>query len=367
MTIDTNGHLFGTTSSGGDYGDGTVFELMTDTNDPFMGYDEFIVLASFNGANGADPQGGLIDVGGALCGTTYGGGTYGDGTVFYLQPGLDLINDLYNFQGSDGANPNGRLVEDLNGDLLGTTEHGGPSGCDTVFEEEWNGTFIANLATFDGSAGTSPQGSLVLDSNGNLYGTTSSGSAGDGSGTIFEVQAGSSSITTLATFGNGGPSTPLGGLVMDSNGNLFGTTLNGGDGTVFELTSGSSTITTLHTFGGFDGESPYAGLFEDNNGNLYGVTAYGGAYGGGTVFLVATTPSNGVVNQAFNQTIQGAGGTGALTFSESGTLPPGLTLSSTGVISGTPTAPGSWTFALTVTDATGVSTSLSYTINITLS
>ncbi len=121
-----------------------------------------------------------------------------------------------------------------------------------------------------------------MDSSGNLYGTTSSGGA-DGDGTVFELAQGSGTITTLAVL-TAPPTVQarLGGLVMDSSGNLYGTASQLGasnDGTVFELAQGSGTITSLASFNGTDGAYPVAGLIMDSSGNLYGTTYYGGASG----------------------------------------------------------------------------------------
>ena len=125
-----------------------------------------------------------------------------------------------------------------------------------------------------------------MDSSGNLYGTTEIGGA-DNDGTVFEVAKGSSTITTLATFSGSTGTEPAGGfLLLDSSGNLYGTTgviLNGStgetgnDGTVFELAKGSRTITTLASFNGTNGAGPESALVMDSSGNLYGTTAEGGA------------------------------------------------------------------------------------------
>jgi len=136
-----------------------------------------------------------------------------------------------------------------------------------------------------------------MDSSGNLYGTADLGGA-SGYGAVFELAQGSGTITTLASFNGTNGEYPLAGLIMDSSGNLYGTTVYGGassDGTVFELAHGSGTITTLASFNGTDGANPYAGLIMDSSGNLDGTTNAGGAGGLGTVFelsgAVAAQPS----------------------------------------------------------------------------
>src|SRR5262249_35148358 len=135
-----------------------------------------------------------------------------------------------------------------------------------------------------------PYGRLLLDSSGNLFGTTQRGGAG-GIGTVFELAAGSSTITTLASFqGDTTYPDPNGDLVRDSHGNLFGTTWHGGAfgyGRVFEVAAGSGAVTTVASFNGTNGANPLAGLVMDSSGNLFGTTQYGGTSNSGTVFEVA--------------------------------------------------------------------------------
>ena len=165
-----------------------------------------------------------------------------------------------------------------------------------------------------------------MDSSGNLYGTASQGGAYGG--TVFELAKGSGMITTLASFNGTNGVEPLGGLIMDSSGNLYGTTEYGGPdfevgaaaGTVFELAQGSGTITTLASFNGANGLQPHAGLIMDDNGNLYGTTFAGGAFGAGTVFELANTAALSVAS-TFNATLLQNVTSGSIklaTFNESG-------------------------------------------------
>ncbi len=161
-----------------------------------------------------------------------------------------------------------------------------------------------------------------MDGSGNLYGTTSSGGTG-GTGTVFKVVTGSGAITTLASF-SGSDGTPAGGLVMDASGNLYGTTTYGGAdnaGTVFEVAKGSSTIATLHAFDGTDGSLPLGGLIMDASGNLYGTTSSGGAGGEGAVFelspsaaaptVTGISPAAGAMSGGTTVTITGTNLAGA--------------------------------------------------------
>ncbi len=129
-------------------------------------------------------------------------------------------------------------------------------------------------------------GPLILDAAGNLYGTTSEGGVNT-DGTVFEIAAGTHTLTTLATFNGANGQNPATALTLDAAGNLYGTTIRGGannDGTVFEIAAGTNTITTLFTFNGANGINPYSSLLADSAGNLYGTTSGGGPLGGGTVF-----------------------------------------------------------------------------------
>ncbi|HMK90235.1 MAG TPA: choice-of-anchor tandem repeat GloVer-containing protein, partial [Methylocystis sp.] len=200
------------------------------------------------------------------------------------------------------------LVADANGDLFGVTSSGGANGDGAVFELQNTGTVSAPsyaptptlLASFDGSNGSTPQGPLVADANGDLFGVTSSGGA-NGDGAVFELQntgtvsapSYASAPTTLFSFDGVDGATPQGGLVIDSSGDLFGVTSSGGangDGVAFELPpSAVSSPTALLSFDSSNGSSPLAGLYAGPNGGLYGATSAGGANGDGSVFELPTS------------------------------------------------------------------------------
>ena len=199
---------------------------------------------------------------------------------------------LYSFKGSpDGFGPSGGLISDQSGNLFGVTSQGGANGLGTVFELSPNGTGGWNetvLYNFTGGAdGQYPGAALIWDSHGNLYGTTGGGGYGCAPkcGSAFELSPGSNgwTITVLHTFTGGRDGgTVAGGVVMDSAGNLYGTTAAfgpKGSGTVFRLSNsgGAWTLTTLHAFElGVNGADPEGLLVLGSDGAIYGTTAYGG-------------------------------------------------------------------------------------------
>jgi uncharacterized repeat protein (TIGR03803 family) len=283
---DSSGNLYGETALGGPSDAGTIFELA-------HGSSTITTLATFNVTNGKFPVGGLImDSSGNLYGTTSSGGTSGDGTIFQLAHGSSTITTLASFNGINGVSPQFGLLRDSSGNLYGTTEGGGASGAGSVFELAHGSSTITTLASFSSNAFSEvprPSG-LVMDGSGNLYGTTALGGA-SGDGSVFELAHGSGNITTLASFNYTDGDAPHSGVIMDSSGNLFGATSGGGTGlsfpgpgTVFELAHGSGNITTLASFSVAKGVTPVAGLVMDSSGNLYGTTTGGGANNYGTIF-----------------------------------------------------------------------------------
>ena len=197
------------------------------------------------------------------------------------------------------------LITDAAGDLFGMSRS---NGDDTVFEIAKTSTGYARtptvLATFSGDAGYGPQPGLLVDTAGDLFGTTVYGGV-NGAGTVFEIAKTStdyaSAPTVLVSFNyyvDG--SYPQAGLIADAAGNLFGTTYNGpyngeswASGTVFEIaktsTGYASTPTVLASFNSADGSGPQATLTTDAAGDLFGTTIYGGAYSDGVVFEIAKT------------------------------------------------------------------------------
>jgi uncharacterized repeat protein (TIGR03803 family) len=292
LVRDKDDTFYGTSIYGGAAGGyGTVFSLDST--------GEETVLHSFaSNPDGADPYGGLIrDADGTLYGTTvFGGAAGGYGTVFELDKAGKLTL-LHSFAGTpDGEDPYGGLVRDADGNLYGTSVYGGTAGgYGTVFKLNKAGKFTL-LHSFSGTPdGVNPHSALIRDNKGDLFGTTEYGGNAGGYGTVFEITA-AGKLKLLHSFaGMPDGSNPYASLVRDTAGNLYGTTFYGGVngyGSVFEL-SKSGKLSVLHSFNySPDGGHPVGGLIIDQAGNLYGTTSAGGDTscgfsGCGTVFEVA--------------------------------------------------------------------------------
>jgi uncharacterized repeat protein (TIGR03803 family) len=286
----TDGDLYGTTSVGGaNYGAGTVFKITPG--------GKLTMLHSFDGTDGAYPGAGLVQStnragNGDFYGTTEQGGANGYGTVFKITPDGRLTT-LHGFDGTDGAYPYAGLVQTTDGNFYGTTEYAGAYNYGTVFKIAPDGR-LTTLHSFGGAQdGAYPFAGLIQSTNraadGNLYGTTDDGGAG-GHGTVFKITL-SGKLTTLHSFNGADGGYPRAALVLATDGNFYGTTeygeYNGGRyyGTVFKITPGGK-LTTLHTFDGKDGANPYAGLIQASDGNFYGTTLNGGSNGDGAIFKI---------------------------------------------------------------------------------
>ncbi len=338
VILDSAGNLYGATGFGGDTlacsgGCGVIFELK-----PVSGGWTESVIHTFKSGTGS--PGVILDGSGNLYSTT-GGGAYGFGAVFELVRSTGWTEQiLYSFQGgpNDTAYPHGLLTFDAAGNLFGATGIGGIFELSPVSggwsesvlfafpipQQQQNipGGLVLDGAgnifgtTYDqgvfelthGSSGWTEttlrptkayMGGLIFDGAGNLYGADGLGATNTSLGTVFKLTFASSTwtSTTIYNFPNGCSQNPIGGLIFDTAGNLYGTALNSGDfswGTVFELIpSGSRWIQkALYDFrGGNDGAHPFGSLVFDGSGNLYGATAQGGPYGGGTIFELSRNSS----------------------------------------------------------------------------
>jgi uncharacterized repeat protein (TIGR03803 family) len=348
MTSDTAGNLYGVTYYGGDssncgadIGCGTVFELS-----PASGttWTQTTIYNFQNLADGAYPLGGLVfDAAGNVYGTSTSGGAYSAGVAFELSPASGnswTFTALYSFgQTRQSVPPGSPLTLDAAGNLYGITLGGGRYSYGSAFKlSNVGGVWKEQiLHSFGGPGdGAQPFGPLVIDAQGNLYGTTSAGGSTTW-GTVFELSRQSSGAwkeNLLYTFASGG--TPEAGLTLDSAHNLYGTTFAGGAhgaGAVFRVTRVKENgnlvwkYIQLHSFtGGTDGSNPASPLTFDASGNLYGTDAQSsdncqGFYGCWQVYKLSVG-SNGLWNIGALYPIpaQSDAGTGGLILDSSGDI-----------------------------------------------
>jgi uncharacterized repeat protein (TIGR03803 family) len=289
-----DGALYGITAQGGSDNEGTLYRLTPQASlcKSFSCPWNLTTLHSFAGLDGRLPYvvAPVFDAAGNLYGTTGLGGANGEGAIFQaVRSGgtwtESVIHSMDDF--TEGAYPPSSVVADRAGNLYGVVENS-PTGFGAVFELNastgWTLSILYNFT--ERSGGAAPIGSLIVDAAGNLYGTTSSCASSCG-GTVFELSpvVNGWTFATLYSFtgpANGGPAGPL---TMDASGNLYGTAVAAGAngyGSVFKLTHTQSgwTYTSLHDFDRSDGAGPYGGVVLDSSGNIYGTAAYGGANGG---------------------------------------------------------------------------------------
>jgi uncharacterized repeat protein (TIGR03803 family) len=340
----SDGNLYGTTSVGGTnvnynvsgtFGYGTIFKITTNgvlTTLYSFGADFDNGFSSVP-LDGQNPSCGLVQGSdGNFYGTTEGGGNEGgDGTVFKITTNGVLTN-LYSFDGYQGYDPRGGLVQGGDGNLYGTTWRGGIdfdlgdyANNGTLFKISTNGALngvLTSSFSFNAYDGALPSAGLMRGSDGNFYGTTKVGGTNFGFGTVFKVTT-NEVLTSLYSFADGSDgSYPVAGLVQDGNGILYGTTYGaygtiyeGGtndSGTVFKINPDGTGFTTLYSFSPIstnsagvytnsDGASPEASLILVGN-TLYGTTSAGGSSGVGTVFSLTlpVPPQLNIISDGVN-------------------------------------------------------------------
>ena len=421
LVFDQEGNIYGTTVAGGSSQMGTVYELTPSDG----GWTENVLWTFGGGNDGGKPRAGVIfDNAGNLYGTTQIGGTNGFGSIFQLAPAGSgwSQSTLYSFQnGNDGGSPAGGLIFDPSGSLYGTATSKGQGGGGTAFEltPRQNGTWAFSvLYAFAGQGGGGPQASLAMDAAGNLYGTTyKDGASGSGSAFRLTPSNGSWVYTDLHDFSLGSDGAqPVGNLVLDADGNLYGTAFAAGGfgyGVVFEITpllitTGSLPPGTVnnpysanlsvtggappYTWSIIKGSLPAGLTLGANNGVISGTPTTAGTSNftvqvGDSESPPATTTAAlsitilspllittsslppGAVNDPYSATLTAAGGLPPYTWSIiSGSLSAGLSLdANSGLISGTPTTPGTSNFTVEVSDSQSppatAAAALSITVN----
>ena len=313
VSIDSSGKLYGTTTSYGSHGTGVVYKLVPPTGGG--SWTESVVYNLGGTNDGKYPYSGvLIGSNGDLFGTTINGGQLGlnYGTFYEVSPTSGTEIGEFSFSGG-GSGQNeytlGNVIQDSSGNFYGTSYLGGAHNQGAVWKLSFSSPFVVEtvIYSFNRTAtnldGITPYAGLVMDSSGNLYGTTYKGGTGAGCqsagcGTVFKLSpsGGTTWNETIlysfdATLGDG--VFPESNLIIDNSGNLIGTTTVGsatGNGEVFQI-SPSGTKTVIHSFTGgtTDGSQPWSGVTMDASGNLWGTTRNGGAHNYGTVYKLTNT------------------------------------------------------------------------------
>ncbi len=289
VALGRDGMLYGSTYNGNGNGGftdfGTLFRVAPNGQN-------FATLYSFSGgADGANPDDLKLTLlsDGLFYGTTSTGGANGGGTIFRLDPATLTLTTLYSFSAAAGVDAGLMLGRD--GNLYGTTYTGGANGGGSVFRFDPNTSTLTSLHDFTGPDGQNPvPGALMQGSDMNLYGTTQLG----GYGTVYRLNPNSGAFTTLHMFSGGvlEGRMPLGGVTEAADGYLYGTTVLGGQGygTVYRVHPTTGAYNIVVQFGNSNGRSPSGNLLSADDGSLYGVTRLGGAFNGGTVYRLSFAP-----------------------------------------------------------------------------
>jgi uncharacterized repeat protein (TIGR03803 family) len=306
LAFDANGNIYGTTQAGGTNGTGTVYELSPKSGG---GWKEK-VLYSFSASgttDGTDPSAGMtIAADGTMYSTTPDGGAYQAGVIFSMKKTSKgwkqtVIKNLDN--SSTGGYPYEGLMMDTAGNLYGAAPTGGASGQGVIYrlsptKKGWVDTVIHSFTNENGGGSGLYWIDLISDKSGNIYGATSFGGT-NGTGTVWELvysetkkSYSESVLYEFGASGSGDGNNPYGGLAMDSEGNLYGTTLNGGAsnlGTSYKLTKHGKIWkeTVLHSFlGANDGSAPTGNAYLDAKGRVYGMAEVGGTSNLGVVYRI---------------------------------------------------------------------------------
>jgi len=317
VTVASNGDIYGTSLYGGTSSLGNIWKIAAGTS-------TITTVASFTGTNGQYPYGGVtIDSSGNLYGTTYSGGASSSGTVWTVTAGTSTITTIASFNGTNGANPYCSVTRDSSGNLYGTAYAGGANNCGVVWKIASGTSTLSAIDSFSyNTTGYGSYGGVSIDSSGNLYGTTYSGGA-SASGTIWKIASGTSTITTVASLTTTTGKLPQSSVTVDSSGNLYGVAASGGSlkyGTIWKVAAGTSTVTVVANFNRTNGSYPYGGVLVASNGNLYGTCYNGGTAGYGTVWKVASGTSTITTLVNFTGTSNGANPYGVLAADSSGNL-----------------------------------------------
>lgn len=304
----SNGKMYGVTPTGGATNGGVLFET-------YPGSTTYFARWHFSQYyDGNNPQGGLVE---ASNGKVYGSTTNAGyenfyGALFEFDPNTLLTWPKHYFTAATGYSPRGSMVATATGKVYGTCASGGSVGWGVLFEYDPATTAWTVKHNFDVTTGSEPVAGLIMGSNGKLYGTTSKGGA-NGLGVLFEYNLATSTFTKLHDFTSATGTLPTGNLMQASNGKLYGLCPGGGAndaGVIFEYDIATPQYTLKHSFVSGDpiGERPFGGLAESPNGKLYGLTTRNISNGVNISVVIEFNPANGSVGYKLGATfLKGAG------------------------------------------------------------
>jgi uncharacterized repeat protein (TIGR03803 family) len=272
LVPDAAGNMYGTTHAGGANGAGNVFVVSASTHSVST-----VVSMAFSNLNS---HGGLVSDGSGNFDLATDSGIY---TVNLSTQALTLLGS---FPASAGSDSYGNLYRDSSGNIYGINSAGGTSSDGTIFKMNGSTHVVSTVLTFNGSNGATPEGGLVADTHGNLYGTTSAGGTG-GKGTVFEFDPSTNNLSTLVNFdGTTNGSTPICTLVIDSLGNLYGST----GATLFEIDGTTHAYAQLASFSGTGISKVSGNLVMDSQGDIFGTAFSGGTNAAGVIFEASPIP-----------------------------------------------------------------------------
>lgn len=273
-----DGQLYGTCQYGGNENAGAVFKMTTGGS--------ITLLQTLSGSNaGAEPLGALVvGANNVLYGTTSVGGKYGCGTVFQVTTN-GFFNKIHDFSGSDGSSPAAALTFGADGLLYGTTEYGGVNNYGTVFQMSLAGTINWHFS-FNNTNGAYPSGPMVQGSDLSVFGTTGYGGT-NGFGSVFKISSAGTFTPLYSLPGEISGSNPMGGLVLGGDNNLYGSVAYGGAnelGALFMIDTAGGFSPLYNFTGDSDGANPMANLCRSGSYNFYGADVLGGTNDGGSIY-----------------------------------------------------------------------------------
>src|SRR3954468_1373982 len=312
--------IWGVTTAGGHYNGGTLFKMDGSGNNYEIKKSLFQYCGEYGKSNLCQATNGK------LYGMTSSCCVFGAyGVLFEYDPLTKEFDKLFNFSDTiDGTNPDGGVIQALDGKLYGMTTRGGSHEWGAIFQYDLSTKTYTKLHDFDDANGSLPEGNLFQASDGKLYGLTNSGGATD-YGVLFQFDPVTSTFTKKYDFdGDANGGNPLGTLMQATNGKLYGTTASGGKdgvGTIFEYDLSTSTYTKKFDFNGTsNGGRPCPALVEGDDGNLYGTTVYGGTLDYGVVFQFIIASSTYSVKFNFDKDTNGGASQTALAKAKNGNL-----------------------------------------------